>query len=397
MYKSFLILISIVMFTACSSDKTLEDIVDDIKTESPMRFNGNGVGEEEETITRGSTPLTTGFDVSCWKNFGDEVSLQTVMDLYEVQYTAGATYQWTYDEVPGQFLRYWDLSAYPYEFRAVTPHLPNANLSILPSCLSIGLTSPGLTHFKAQTFLEMSMSQPLTDSEPCLVAQVNRAASNNIGEYVDRDIIAQQTINTIGASNAVRPVHLPFHHLMSKVGFRLYIDDPIVPTYDIKLSDVSISIFNAQDKFLVESQTYTASNEPGLLNGTFSDVTLTTTPEQPLITKTGVYTSVNMANHLSHDQAFDFYCPEDMLQIPQSNLKIRVHFKMLHNGQEEYYDRLLAIDPDNLEGDYFEWKPNVHYIYYLHIKNLVEHPIIVCTAELVPWDIVHSSNVEIGL
>lgn len=405
MSKQSFILIAIAALTACSSDKTLEEVKDITLPDSPMQFSTHAEGEQN--VTRGSL-LTQGFQVSCWKNFG-AADQQTVMNDYNVLYHPGAAQTWTYDDVEGQYLRYWDLSAYPYHFHAVTPYLQHGSASITPGLLSINLSATEAIPFRAQTFLEETYNQDVANSEPCMVAHVSRSAKNANGEYIDHDHLAtaaeNYTINTTNQTNAVREVHLPFHHLMSKVGFRFYIDYPEEPSYDIYLSNVSISIFNAKDKFVLESQQYTAAATPttDLMHGTFGDLIKTTTDEQPLITKEGQYPAVNMKEHLNKEHAFDFYCPDDMLQIPQKDLVIRVRLTLKYNFQGEDkqvdYDSLLRLDPEDPASapQHFDWDPSCHYIYYLHLRNLEDYPIVVCTAELVPWEIVQTEDIPIGL
>lgn len=397
MYKPHFILLSLAMLTACTSDKTLEEVVDISLPDSPMRFSTQR--EAEQNVTRAL--LRQGFQVSCWKNY-PTATMQTVMDEYEVVYTTGETRNWSYEDVEGQYLKYWDLSAYPYEFRAVTPYLHKGIIDNTATGLSIDLTS-GESQFRAQTFLDDVYNQDVTASEPCLVAQVSRSR-DHLSQYIDRDCLADQLINTATQYNPVREVNLPFHHLMSKVGFRLYIDDPTVPSYDIRLSNVSISIFNAKDNFQLVSQQYDASTSgAGLLHGTFSHLTLTTTDEQPLITHQRAYSDVNMKDHLYKSSAFDFRCPDDLLQIPQRDLLIHVRLSLSYNlnGEDKQfdYDSLLRLDPEDpaSEPQRFDWDPNCHYIYYLHLKNLELYPIVVCTAQLVPWEVVHTSDIPIGL
>lgn len=401
MYNRFFILATtLLMMAACSSDKTLEEVDDITGHDNPMRFGTSGTfGADMENTTR-AIDLEDGFKVTCWKSFdGNNITSLPVMTDYEVAYHPGDAQRWTYDDVRDQYLHYWDLSAYPYDFRACTPYLEDAHFEA--SGFSLNLSGSDRI-FCAQTFLERQYNQDLKHSEPCLIAEVKRMGKDINGSYRDfdmlkRDVAGPLEINTNNNSWGVRDVHLPFHHLVSKVGFRLYIDDPEVPSYDITLSDVNISI--VKDGFMLSSKQYRADNANGLLNGTF--VQPVTVNERSLITKTEPYSDVNMANHLNKATAFDFHCPDDMIQLPQKELKIHARLTLSYtiNGEPKSfdYDTLLSLDGENPAGDPFDWDPNTHYIYYLHLKNLEQYPIIVCTAEIVPWEIVQTSDIEIGL
>lgn len=367
-----------------------------------MRFSRNGA-VDAEVESRASVLLEDGFLVSCWKHYDDAVNFQTVINSYEVAYTTdGTTKKWSYEGVrPGQYLHYWDIAGFPYEFRAVTPYIETTTL--LPDGLTVNLSSAS-RHFWGQTFLEEQYNHSVADSEPCLVARVIRKDKDDTGAYHDYDMLVTNSdssdpveINTATVNNPVRDVNLPFHHLMSKVGFRLYVDDPMVPTSAIKLSNVSISIFNAENKYLTESRLYVATDaDGGMLNGTFKQETRAES-QYNLITKTGAYSGVNMADHLNKLSAFHFNCPDDMVVIPQTGLKIRAKLTLTYNSTDYEYDSLISLTGENPDGDLFTWEPNKHYVYYLHLQNLEKYPIITCTAEIVPWEVVKTEDIDIGL
>lgn len=396
-------LLAIIALASCSSDEQLSK-VDVIGNDNPMRF-GIANAQEESTITRASSPLQAGFKVSTYKSFGDATKQQVVMGGYKVDYTESATKKWNYVGINGQIERYWDANGYPYDFRACTPFIAGASLT--DTDIYIDMTATDAPTFKAQTFLEDATTkagnynQTEAESEACMISHVQRLAANANDEYCDYDLLkpvdatTYTEINT-AAKTPVRDVHLPFHHLMSKVGFRFYIDDPSVPTYEVKMKDVTISIVTESGKELIlESKKYTAGND-NMLSGTFSELTRASSTEQPLITKTDAYAE-NIGNNLNHETAFDFKCPGDMVQIPQKDLKIHVKLTLDFKGDTKDFDRYLSIDDTKTEGDLFNWDPNTHYIYYLHLKNLEKYPIILCTAEIVPWDVVKTEDIEIGL
>lgn len=396
-------LLAIIALASCSSDEQLSK-VDVIGNDNPMRF-GVANALEESTVTRAS--LNAGFKVSTYKSFGIEAKQQVVMGGYEVEYTSTDAKKWNYVGVNGQIERYWDADGYPYDFRACTPFIAGASLT--DAGIEIDMTASGAPTFKAQTFLEGTdgngaYNQTEAKSEACMISHVQRKAptTDAPNDYCDYDLLkpvdalSYTEINT-AAKTPVRDVHLPFHHLMSKVGFRFYIDDPSVPTYDIKMKNVTISIVTQTgSEFILESKKYTSTNNSNLLNGTFDVLTRATLTEQSLLTKTDAYTE-DIGKHLNHDTAFDFKCPGDMVQIPQKNLKIHVKLTLDYKETSKDFDRYLSIDDTNIEGDLFTWEPNTHYIYYLHLLNLEKYPIITCTAEIVPWEVVKTEDIEIGL
>lgn len=394
-------LLAIIALASCSSDEQLSK-VDVIGNDNPMRFGVvNALGEN--TVTRAS--LNAGFKVSTYKSFGIEAKQQVVMGGYKVDYNS-TTKKWNYVDVDKgdgkkQIERYWDADGYPYDFRACTPYIAGATLN--NEGITIDMTATDAPTFKAQTFLEGTYNQDEKSSEACLISHVQRKApiTDAPNDYCDYDLLrptddANYEINT-AAKTPVRDVHLPFHHLMSKVGFRFYIDDPSVPTYDIKMKNVTISIVTQTgSEFILESKKYTSTNNSNLLNGTFDVLTRATSTEQPLITKTA-YTE-DLRNCLNRDTAFDFKCPGDMVQIPQKNLKIHVKLTLDFNSDTKVFDKYLSLDDtDATKGDLFTWEPNTHYIYYLHLQNLEKYPIITCTAEIVPWEVVKTEDIEIGL
>ncbi len=375
------------LMTACSSDGTLEDehVVD---TRDPMVF-GSSLSTAENTVTRAVTYLENGFKVNTWKNFGN-ASQQVVMDGYEVDYNSSATPKWYYENVNSQVLRYWDLSAFPYEFRAVAPY--SANNTITQDGISLDATS---SPFQAQTYINETYS---TANEPFMVSHVKRVKNNT--DYEDTDIIKDTEINNDAKANATRGVHMPFHHLVSKVGFRIYINDPqpTAPEYTVTLKEITISVENTGNSFVTASTTYNATNAQGLINGTFSDNT--TQSGSYNLLQHGEYTGLNLRLHHNYAGAYDL-CPDCIMQIPQENVKLRVTLKLETINAEDVhtsfdYNQLRSLEK-NTEGDNFTWASDTKYIYYLHIPNIHGHEIELTTCEILPWDDVQTSDISIGL
>lgn len=394
LHRDILLVAAALLVVACSSDSTLEEkrehapLVDDQK---PMVFSSSSA---KTAATRASSALETlhnNFKVSVWKNYGNTASQQNVMDGYKVNYTAS---KWDYvDVVVGtntQAQRYWDMNAYPYEFRATSPYLPGALLATDKITLDVS-SQP----FKAQTLINDAYNATDVVSEPCIVAHVNRQKVGD--DYVDMDVIANEEINTASKINATRSIIMPFHHLISKVGFRIFIDDPQPTVQNYVASLNSITITAVKSGFISESNTYTATNAQGLRNGTFSD---NTTSDEFILLQHGLYSDLDLRQYLRQSDAYDL-CPNYLQQIPQGDVKIRVQLQIKtidgDNHEETInYDKLLSLNKTTTTGDLFTWEPEKRYIYYLHIPNIHEHE-IEYTCEIRSWDEVQTSDIPIEL
>jgi len=378
-----------VLVSSCFSSGKLkeENLVND---HAPMVF-GNSVSAAETPETKASALLAQGFKVNTWKHFGDAAQ-QTVMDGYEVTYTPSASSKWEYVGVRSQIQRYWDLGAFPYEFRAVSPYSED-----------VTITAGGLTidkPFCAQVLLNGVYNKGGADSEPFVVAQVGRVdlGAGATDRYEDRDLIKNQEINSASKANGTRSVHMPFHHLLCKVGFRVFIDDPqpSSPDYQVTLLGAEVSV--VKDGFLTKG-TYAATAVQGLGRGTFTDPS-PVSGEYCLFKQEHAYAE-NLRDYLNRDGAFDL-TPGELQQIPQEGVKIRVKIRMQTHGggvvDGQYdYDVLLNLDKTNPSGDLFTWESDTRYIYYLHIPNLQAHKIFLDTCEVLPWDIVETDDIPVDV
>lgn len=401
--RYILIITAILLTASCASDSTIEETAG-VKDELPMVFGTTFaqqetvVAQQKAPVTRGASELQSDFKVSTWKNFGRQ-GQQTVMEGYKVNYDAtAAPYKWDYVDVLGQPQRYWDLAAYPYEFRAVAPYMQEAMIS--DQGLTVSLTDH---YFQAQTLKNDVYNVSDSEGEPFVVAHVSRQQKGS--SYEDRDQIKDKEINADAKANAVREVHMPFHHLISKVGFRLFIDDPqpSSPDYRVWLKSVEISVVNSNNSFVTASRKYTASNAQGLGCGSFSENSVASGAF--VLVKHGEYTGKNLRENLNRETAFDL-TPTYLQQIPQGNIKIRVQITMqtdhVVNGTVDdsssiVYDKLLSLDKSQTEGDAFSWAPDTRYVYYLHIPNLYAHDIFLDTCEILPWDEVQTSEIIVEL
>ena len=368
-----LLLAGILACASCASHSLIGD-VEGVNDGRPMVF-GTSLPQAEADITKGSASLDADFLVDTWKNFGASTQ-QVVMHHYRVDYTAGAAFPWNYVGVNNQPQRYWDLSAFPYEFRAVSPAL--GGISIGEGGISI--SQP----FRAQTLLDGSYQLP--GNEPCLVAHVSR--SKTASGYEDRDRIKDAEINAASRANAVREVHMPFHHLMSKVGFRIFIDDPQPdsPDYRVTLNSICIRVVNSDDSFVTASSQYTATDAQGLGKGTFSGNTVQSGAFTLL--SHGEYTGLNLRQHLNRESAYDL-SPDYLLQIPQGNISLQVDVQLTTSDNVSF--------PCHTVLENLAWEPDKRYNYILHIPNLHGHQVFLDTCEVLPWEAVQTSDIPVEL
>ena len=396
------------MLTAasCASDSSGEQDVVDLR--HPMTFGAPVATEQQQAEARRTTTraaaLESRFDdfkVGTWKYFGS--ANENVMNDYKVEHLTTPVsngpyhYSWDYVGVNSQTERYWDLAAFPYEFRAVAPY--NTTSTITPEGLSINAS------FLTQTLNNDVLSVSDATAEPCVVANVSREKDGS--DYKDTDKLKDLEINTVGKSNATREVHMPFHHLVSKVGFQIYIDNPM-PTSTDYMTDYGVWIDNItitlqKDGLITGATTYTATNAQGLLNGTWGGTT--TTSAEHTILFHNAYNDAseqNLHEHLSPETAFDLTKDKTLQQIPQEGVKIHVVMDIhtnhiLPTETQFHYDSWLSFDKTNTTGDLFTWLPDYRYIYRLHIPNLHGHEIELQTCEILPWDDVQTSDIQIEL
>jgi len=416
-FRHSLLAATALLLASCASNKLSED-VKEVDTRTPMVFGYSATADAAE-VTKATAleSVHTDFKVGVWKNFG-AASQQNVMDGYKVDYTStqktdyGDGYNWYYEGVNGQILRYWDLSAFPYEFRAVSPYMAEA--SITPDGITVSKTNL----FQAQKLVNDAYNVTSAASEGCVVAHVSRKLEGS--EYQDSDIIKGTEINATNKANATREVHLPFHHLMSKIGFKIFIDNPMPlhDEYEIYIKDITISVVYDEDNpFITASSTYSASGTQNLGVGTFSGNT-TANDEYILLEhdvdfpykeeREGVMQNVNFHYHLNRESAFDL-TPDCLLQIPQSGVKLHVKLDMQTYHVEDYtvdfnFDSILRLEtlndtdiPQDVMGNLWTWEPEKKYIYYLHIRNLHGHEIVVHTCEILPWDEVQTTDIPVEL
>lgn len=399
---------------SCSSDNTIEEVRDITESTDPMRFCN--VSDNYLTRTDYSIPnlLKQGFMVSCYKKFG-QTDQQTVMPQYEVNYEQydswyGEKVSWNYISAESshqfyqeQFERYWDYSAFPYRFHAVSP----APLSALGLASDFQLTDKALKvpiRYEYQTSKD-GVTTP--GAEPCMVAQVERR-----GDGRDYDLLASngdaanpgpREINTASGTSLNRFVALPFHHLTAKVRFGIYC--PVVGEGDNhEISNVKIKV---RSRNFITSAKYTyetsVSNSSSLMDGKFSDPSISNDVTLLELTPSAELKGNDLYHVNSREDPYFFECPLGLLQVPQEDVQLSISFLVrgrfldesgLYIGEFTQFNDVPIVLKDTQE-DTFTWEKNHFYTYLIRIGEFGTtepiYPIIVfsCTEE--PWDEVTGS------
>ena len=334
--------------SACSSDSTVHEVEQPLE-QIPMQFSQAAV---TAPVTRAEgTPLLQGFLVSCFKGS----SKQTVMDKYEVKYKTDQwenSSQWGYvgkkgstddDFYQDQVQRYWDQSAFPYQFYAI---------------------SPCPTHDAIKNFT--ISKDKLIIPEPFKYQTCNNEKADDVKEPY---YVAEATY-----SEAKR-VALPFHHIMSKVRFGIYSSNQQLASSNFNLSNVKVKVVS--DDFVTAAAGYEA-NTADIFNGTFTVQTKASTDAVLLQTDAN---KKNMSEAINKENAYFAGSKEGLLQIPQQNVKLMISF---YFNDTPYSDIPIAVKSGETTIDSFNWESNKIYTYYINISDL--SPLTIeFSAELSPW------------
>ena len=397
----FSILLTALLVAACSSNTSLgEQGGADETPQEAMRFSAPTVGSMDTRASSTTTKaLETGFLVSAYKNGGNQV----VMDQYEAQYkkdnwnnsskweTVSGTNTNLYQE---QYEKYWDLSAFPYEFIAVAP-APISNKQIIDGFSvkrnSLTVKTPFLI---SQSAADGTVTPQLTETE-YLIAQTERTYTG--GTRTDTDKLTGKAIGT--SSNATKKVPLPFHHLSTKVRFGIYTTEHISANQHVAIKDVKFTVKSKDASGIVKSigsysVDLTQSGVSSALDGTFSGEDREAS-DKKLLTFSGPttdkYTDAYLENHewnsKSDVNAYFFECPDGLLQVPQSGVQISVSLTLAtKTGKDVKENEELQItNADGSTTSEFTWLPNRFYTYYIVVKQLLSHDISF-TATVSDWE-----------
>lgn len=372
------------LLMACTSSNVLEEVQDITERHDPMRFsNINDSYQISRTDPTIPNLLRQNFMVSTYKNFGTD-NQQTVMPMYEVNYedytSVYGQVSWNYISSESdhlfyqeQFEKFWDYSAFPYRFFAVSPApVQNGTLTTGFTLTDQQLTVP--MSFEYQTCTDGRTTQ---GAEPCMVAQVERKTNGH-----DYDLLAKETdgtwpkeINT-GSQTLNRPVALPFHHLNCKVRFCIYC--PKIgegEEHDVKNVEIKVKSSN----FITSAQyNATLGSDTTMMDGTFTS--LTKSNDVKLIEVT--HEAIQHGNELYHGPETDeksaiywFECQNGLWQIPQEDVKISISFsvkgrfedpdtELLGDFDGEYTNfKNVPIVLEKTKQDSYTWEKNKYYTY----------------------------------
>jgi hypothetical protein len=348
---------------ACSSDATIHD-VEEPQGQVPMQFSQAAIDSpaKARAVTRGTT-LEQGFLVSCYKN-SNTTSPRLVMDSYEVQYRSGgwnnSQTSWDYVGTTAagfyktQVQRYWDASALPYRFTAISPCPEHEAIGDF-TLISNELRMPSSAVYTHQTCTNGTIS---TGAEPYVVADTTYS------DYLDNN-------------NQAKRVALPFHHLTSKVSFAIYTS----ASAPISVRNITIQA-DRQDGFITSAHSYQVTLT-GTDNRAWKGGFTKTTNEQSACTLLTDATGVEKLS-IEKSKPYKFNCENGLLQIPQQGVKLTISLEV--NGVERTVP--ITIQENGNTKDAFTWESNKIYTYILNVNS---NGIIVCSAELEPWQDVQGS------
>lgn len=429
---------------SCSSDTTITDIPD-YEEHDPLTFS---VASSSTSVSRAAShELEQGFLVSTYKLYGAASQQQKVMDCYEALYstdeankyhgskwntvgTAGSDPATTLYQT--QYERYWDLSAFPYRFHAITPCPKQATVNALIDDFELSdkeLIIPKIssTIYKSQTSTNGKLNQDYIP-DPYMIAQVERDANGVDWDLLQPQFEADGTLKATKTkisettANFTRAVPLRFHHINSKVRFAIYTTVTNFPAESLTISNAKITATNPlgpwEGEFIYQYQGYTASLsnatdnffDTGDLTNQRSEtsyVLLDNTPNENKKT-------ADLKDATSRDKAYFFDIPSTkvgekadgtpiyddittesgtvtpggLLQIPQKGVELYVEFDI----NNEHYSFQLEVN-DKTE---FDWRASCRYTYYIVVTHLVPFEIAM-TATIEPWVTVQSDDIGTDL
>lgn len=409
---------------ACSSDTTLDKPDENTESTEPIGFSAPSVGNMETRSTRASSPLTKGFLVSAYKHYG-ATNQQTVMSQYEALYrsggwsgsgtsweTVGTTADGFYQT---QYTKYWDFSAFPYDFFAITP-APVAGggvklgFELSKNRLAVAAAYYSLRAKDGKLYNAVDNNETTEEAaEPYLVAQLERRRKTAT-QSEDVDMIMKAASGTVNGSLNER-VPLPFHHLTSKVRFGIYLAEPLRPSQSgLKIKDVtftaktSTGFVTAFDKYEVNLNDNTAGARNTAIDGTFT-YSKRATADAELLTFSGPtdtqFTDAYLEKHVKASDtqlnAYYFECEKGMIQIPQNDVQLYVSLT-IDNGNGsvlKVQNQRLVVDTNGTKRDQFNWLPNRLYSYYLVMSNPFTDE-ITFTATVSSWEDIEG-KLSVGL
>lgn len=439
---------------SCSSDTTITDIPD-YEEHDPLTFS---VASSSTSVSRAAShELEQGFLVSTYKLYG-AASQQTVMDRYEALYNVGPLYngsKWNTVGTAGsdpattlyqtQYERYWDLSAFPYRFHAITPCPKQASVNALITGFELSdkeLIIPGQYDDDTENTEYITyQSQKVTDgvadpayvADPYMIAQVERDADGTDWDLLQAKFDAdgnltstKSQINVGGSTTLTRAVPLTFHHINSKVRFAIFTTVSDFPVEALDIKNVRITAKNPKTqwkKFITQAAEFSATIKGVAVTDNFFDDTDNFFDKGKYLSSDGsteatlIYNPTkkfDLKNATSRNKAYFFDIPSTkvgekadgtpiydnivnesgittpggLLQIPQKGVELFVEFDI----NNEHYSFQLEVN-DKTE---FDWRASCRYTYYIVVTHLVPFEIAM-TATIEPWVTVQSDDIGTDL
>ena len=450
--------LALLWLASCSSDTTITDIPD-YEEHDPLTFS---VASSSTSVSRAAShELEQGFLVSTYKLYG-AASQQTVMDCYEASYDktpyhgskwntvgeAGVAPDYFYQT---QYERYWDLSAFPYRFHAITPCPKTADNSNIITGFELSdqeLSIPGNYEdpegtYKYITYQSQSVSDgvvsPSYVEDPYMIAQVERATDGTDWDLLQPQFDAdgnltstKSQINVGGSTTLTRAVPLTFHHINSKVRFAIFTTVSDFPVEALDIKNVRITAKNPKTqwkKFITQAAEFSATIKGVAVTDNFFDDTDNFFDKGKYLSSDGsteatlIYNPTkkfDLKNATSREKAYFFDIPSTkvgvengvdifddievqyveggitktrktpggLLQIPQKGVELFVEFDI----NNEHYSFQLEVNGNTT----FDWRASCRYTYYIVVKHLVPFEIAM-TATIEPWVTVTSSNIDTDL
>ena len=379
-----------------------------------MQFGTPSIGTVE---SRATESLTTDFLVSAYKSYKTSAQ-QTVMNQYQAKYSVNAWNNSSHWETAGgtsdgfyqqQYIKYWDLSAFPYDFLAIAP-APIKDGKIMDGYSATDKKVELKQSIQAQTVTDGAVIPSAPTSE-YLLAQTQRQTNADDATTTDNiDMLTDKTIGSTGDS-PTKTVTLPFHHLSSKVRFGIYTTMPTVETQSVKITNVSFKVLSGNsDGFVTSAQNYavdlTQSGVNNAFDGTFGGKTYETGTRQLLSFSgpsddkfTDAYLEKHEWNSTTDLNAYYFECKDGLIQVPQDNVQLYVSFTLQPTTGAAYTvtDYPLRIaKSDGTMANQHTWRPNCLYTYYIKITQLFSYDISF-TATVSDWEDIEgkiSTNLE---
>lgn len=409
--------LALAVLTGCSSDGTIVDIPDYVE-QDPLTFS---VASSSTSVSRAAShELEQGFMVSTYKLYGSEQQQQTVMYRYEALYSTDEANKyhgskWNTVGEKGadpkslyqtQYECYWDLSAFPYRFHAITPCPKQTTVNALITGFELSdkeLTIPRTYTYQSQKVTDGEVS-PSYVEDPYMIAQVERDANGVDWDLLQPQFEADGTLKATRTkisettANFTRAVPLRFHHINSKVRFGIYTTVSDFPFEALVIKNVKITAENPE-KFITQADGFSATItrvdnffDKGEYLSSYgsTEATLIDNPTNEF----------DLKNATSRSKAYFFDLPNTgadamadgtpggLLQIPQKGVKLFVEFDI----NNEHYSFQLEVN-DKTE---FDWRASCRYTYYIVVKHLVPFE-IAFTATIEPWVTVTSSNIDTDL